>query len=370
MIRLLALVAFVCSPVVAEDRSDAQKAMLPGWFTKLDRDGNGVLSAEEAGRFLSAMDSDSNGQVTAAEAIAYVQKRAEAARLKGNRTRRRQMLDKAEQLETLRKSGDGLWVVSIGHSCVIPAIEPCITISRSAGFGNHTHLMQFYGGGGGAAEAQWKREGDQQQAKPALMSGKIDVMTFGHLVDWQGRSVGCNAEDYERWIEFAIRHNPKITFYIQDLWPWLPGPERGVEMEKFKLKDYEYAMDVSSRSINAVVELLNAKYPGRIHVLPAGLAMTEIVRRVTGNELPGIDAMLVGQKEKQNGLKVGLYRDKIHPTELIAALQGYIYYSCLYRRNPTKLETALYRDKNFDRTLREVAWKMLSEHPASGVQFE
>ena len=331
-----------------------------------------VLSTREAGRFLGAMDRDKDGKVTVAEANACVKRRTDAARAKGRRpTRSRfQMLRTAKEVQSREKSGEGLWVVSIGHSCVIPAIEPCITISRAEGFPGHTHFMQFYGGASGAAEAQWQHEGERQQARPALATGKIDVMTFGHLVKFDGKMVGGSAQDYERWIEFAMKHNPKIRFYIQDLWPWLPGAEREVDLTKFNLKDYEQAMAVSSQSVNEVVDVLARKYPDRIHVLPAGLAMTELVRRLTNDRLPGVDAILVGQKEKKAGLKVGLYRDKIHPTELVASLQGYIYFACLYQKNPARLKTALYKDESLDRILREVAWKVVTENPRTGVKVE
>lgn len=366
----IVMTASLSTVVLAEDESGRKDSTPPGWYSKLDRDANGVLDASEAGRFLAAMDSDGDDQITVAEAMAYEKRRVEAARLKGERPRRGQMLVKAEEFASRKKTGKGLWVVSIGHSCVIPAIEPCISISRSAEFTNHTHLMQFFGGGGGAARAQWQHEGDRQQAKAALVTGKVDVMTFGHLVAFNGMSVGCDVEDYERWIDFAIEHNPRITFYIQDLWPWLPGPERGIDLDDFALKDYEAAMDVSSRSINSVVEALNRKYPGRIHILPAGLAMTELVRRVTRNDLPGVDALLVGQEQKKKGLKVGLYRDKIHPTELIASLQGYIYYTCLYRKNPTKLKTSHYRGEALDRVIREVAWQVAVDSHYTGVKAD
>ncbi len=154
------------------------------------------------------------------------------------------------------------------------------------------------------------------------------------------------------------------------MWAGLPGAEREVDLTKYNLKDYEQAMAVSSQSVNEVVDVLARKYPDRIHVLPAGLAMTELVRRLTNDRLPGVDAILVGQKEKKAGLKVGLYRDKIHPTELVASLQGYIYFACLYQKNPARLKTALYKDESLDRILREVAWKVVTENPRTGVKVE
>ena len=354
-----------CVPATAEDApTDAQP---PGWFKKLDHDSDGTLSAKEAGRFLAALDADKDDKVTVAEAIAYVKRRQADAARKGNRQPRQKMLLNATDFDGRDKTGDGLWVVSIGHSCVIPAIEPCIAISRSAGYENHTHLMQFHGGGGGAAKAQWSYEEDRQQAKPALATGKIDVMTFGHLVTWDGTSVGCDVEDYQRWIEFAMKHNPDIKFYIQDLWPWLADP-KGEPNVEFSLEEFEAAMDVSSQSINAVIAQLNKKYPGRVHILPAGLAMTELVRRVSNNELPGVDTVLIGQKEKKEGQRAGLYRDKIHPTGVVATLQGYIYYACLYGENPMDLKTGIFKDEKLDRILREVAWETASQHPRSGVK--
>lgn len=277
------IIAITSLAVAVGDELDLKP---PGWFTKLDRDGNGSLDAKEAERFLGALDTDEDGTISVAEAAAYVERHQKDAERKSNRPRRGQMLFRAQELGAIEKTGNGLWVVSIGHSCVIPAIDPCITISRSAGYANHTHLMQFSGGGSGAPKAQWT---------------------------------------------------------------------------------YTAAMAVSSSSIDSVVETLLQKYPGRVHVLPAGLAMTELVRRFTNNDLPGVDALVVASKQKKEGLRAGLYRDKIHPTDLIAALEGYIYYACLYRQSPLELETGIYRDDQLDRTLREVAWQIVTDHPRSGV---
>ncbi len=352
-------------PTTADDTTPSEAQKPPGWFSKLDLNGNGSLDRQEAGRLLGATDANQDGEVTVAEALAYVKRRQQNAARKGKRTGRLQ-LSRAEDMATREKTDNGLWVVSIGHSCVIPAIEPCIAIARSAGYGNHTHLIQYAGGAGGAAKAQWMRPEDKQEAKPALKTEKIDVMTFGHLVAADGKSYGCDVEDYERWIEFALKHNPDIRFFIQDLWPWLPGAGRSVKFEDFNLEEYEAAMKVSSQSVAEVVEKLNQKYPGRVHVLPVGPAMTELVRRVTRKEQPGVDAVLVPPKEKKD--RVGLYRDKIHPTTLIATLEGYIYYACLYGKSPANLEGKIYRDEKLDRVLREVAWNIVIQHPLSGVK--
>lgn len=335
----------------------------PGWFSKLDRDGNGSLAGKEAERFLTAMDSDEDGMVTVAEAIAYMKTRARNTTRTGGR---RDRTFRARELDSREKTGNGLWVVSIGHSCVVPAIEPFVKIAVADGYENHTQVRQIAGGAAGAAEAQWNRSDDQQDAKQALSTGKIDVMTFGHLVAANGKSYGCDVEDYKRWIEFGLKHNPDMKFHIQDLWPWLPGAQRSVKFEDFNLADYEAAMTHVSKSLASIVEELNREYPDRVRVIPVGPAMVELVRKVTKSELPGVDAVLVPPKEASE--RVGLYRDMIHPTNVIATLEGYIYYACLYGKNPAELKTGICRDESLDRILRDVAWNVVTQHPLSGVR--
>ena len=47
-----------------------------------------------------------------------------------------------------------------------------------------------------------------------MPDASFDLVTFGHFMK------GAEVEDYERWIELALKHNPETRFYIQDLWPW------------------------------------------------------------------------------------------------------------------------------------------------------
>ena len=360
---VLAAIALLATSATA-DETKKPKAETPEWFSRFDKNNDGVLDENEtSANQRRLLDTDKNGVVTPAEARAYGKRIKERKRRGG-----RQIIQKADDLISRKKTGEGLWVVSIGHSCVVPAVEPTIAISRAAGFKNHMHFMQFNGGSGGAPRTQWIYEGRRQQAKPALESKQIDVMTFGHLLDYRGRTIGCAVEDYERWIDFAMKHNPEIKFYIQDLWPWLPGDERTVDMTKFSFEEYAANMKTSTDSLNDVVVALKKTYPDRIHVLPAGQAMTELVRRVSNKEVKGVDAILLGQEQLKAGLKVGLYRDKIHPTNLIASMQGYIYYACLYGKNPVDLEYASYDDRELYRVLREIAWETVIKNPYTGVK--
>lgn len=363
---LVAMMLIAVTSVRAED-SHADAAKAPAWFSKLDQDGNGSLDREESGRFFEPLNADSDDKVTVAEAVAYMKTRAvERVRAGG---RGSGPIVTSTALASRKKTGNGLWIVSLGHSCVAPAMRPLSRIAPVAGFENHTQVIQIHGGGGGAAKAQWER-GKTEDAKPALASGKIDVLTFGHLVAFNGQTIGCDVEDYERWVELGLKHNPRMKFYIQDLWPWLtdlmPEVSHETKVEDFTLEKYEAALGNVSKSVADTVDELNRKFPGRVSVIPVAPAMVGLVRRVIRNELPGVDAVLVPPGE-QGGGAIGLYRDKIHPTDVIAKLEGYIYFACLYGKNPMELESGIYRDEKLDKILREVAWETVTEHPLSGV---
>ena len=52
-----------------------------------------------------------------------------------------------------------------------------------------------------------------------------------------------------------------------------------------------------------------------------------IANRFSDNSGPGTSGgrpIVVASRKKKDGFKVGLYRDKIHPTGVIAAMQGYV----------------------------------------------
>jgi len=83
-------------------------------------------------------------------------------------------------------------------------------------------------------------------------------------------------------------------------------------------------------------------------------------------KLPGIDAIHVPRTEETD--RVGLYRDGIHPSGPVAQLEGYIYFACIYKKNPAEVPGQGVKDAKLDQVLRQVAWKVVTEHPRSGVK--
>jgi len=308
-------------------------------------------------------DADGDGVLTLTEAKAYLAKRKTRRSAEANRP-------KQPDLAKLEKSGNGLWVASTGHSLVAPALGPFEAAARVAGFDGHLQVRQISGGATGAPRAHWEKPEEQQFVKRALATGKCDVLTMG------SHYKGSEVEDFARWIDLAIEHNPEIAIFVQDAWPYLTEL---LDVKAGKTDDadatfekYQAKMAGINEWIGDTVDRLNEKYPGKVHLIPIGNAMLELVRRQLAGELPGVDAIYVpGKKdEKPSDGRVGLYRDTIHPTEPVAMLEGYLYYACLYKRNPMELSKGLYKDPELDRILREVAWKTVTEHPRSGVKGE
>jgi hypothetical protein len=308
-----------------------------------------------------AADTDGDGVLTMAEARAFMQARA------GSVSRPRRVgAGKEVDLATLEKSGKGLWVASTGHSLVAPALGPFGEAAKLGGFDGHLQVRQLSGGATGSPGSLWVKPEPQQVVKRALATGKCDVLTMG------SHSEGSTVEDLARWIDLALEHNPDTVVYVMDAWPHL---HELLDMQGKKtteadatLENYEQKMGQFNGLIRKAVDQLNKKFPGKVHVIPIGNAMLDLVRRQLDDELPGVDAIYVpGKKGENNESRVGLYRDRIHPTAPVATLEGYLYYACLYKKNPVDLPKGLYRDAELDRILREVAWKTVTEHPLSGV---
>ena len=266
--------------------------------------------------------------------------------------------------EKAEKTGKGLWVASTGHSLVGPAMRPFEAIAKAAGYDGHKQLVQLSGGATGSPRAHWEKPEEKQLMKPALATGKWDVLTMGAHFE------GSEPDDFARWIDLGLKHNPAMLFYIQDAWPrlteLLPGGGKGEKAPEPTFERYQARMQEINRWIGTTVETLNKKYPGKVRVIPVGDGMVELVRRQQAGKLPGVNAIFVPAKEDAG--RTALYRDDIHPSGPVATLEGYIYYACIYKKDPAGVPGRVYSDAALDRILREVAWKVVAEHPGTGVK--
>lgn len=338
------IVAALCVLCAAGSAEDARARR----FRAADKNGDGQLTPVEVpnARLFKTLDKNGDGVVTAEEAGVRTDAPKAGASTEAGA--------KAPAAPARTQAGPGRSVYHIGHSLVAPVIGPLALIARAAGYTGHAHGEQIYGGT--SARRHWEKTGAKQKAKPALETGRYDVLTIGAYYH-------DKPEHFEQWIALARKANPKIGIYIQDAWPRAEGGHVA------PMEEYAKQQAALNAQVAACVDALNRKFDGAVHVIPVGDAMVELRRRMEAGKAPGL-AKVYGD----------LYKDPIHPTPTVAVLEGYVYFACLYGKSPVGLPN-LFEDyqtvrgrarlsDELNRVLQEVAWQVVTAHPLTGVKAE
>lgn len=109
-------------------------------------------------------------------------------------------------------------------------------------------------------------------AKKLLEQGNVELIAMTAYI------VGSTLEDYKRWIDLALKHNPKTRVIVQA--PWTPRANR--EFNPWA----EEAKQVNGR-IHDLIDQLRKEYPGgTFQSVPQGLWMAELWRLFEAGELP------------------------------------------------------------------------------------
>jgi hypothetical protein len=235
------------------------------------------------------------------------------------------------------------------------------------------------GGGSGSARSIWLNEHGQDKQKtkrvillPAIATGQWDVMTWGMYF-------GDSPADYTQWIDLCLKANPAMSFYIQDGWPAprlaqnAPAADRGADggappaNGDALTKMYRETL---IPMIQGTFDALNQSYPGKVHVIPAGAAVVEMLAHYHAGRLPGFDCVSEGKAGKR-----GIYSpDSFHlsQTSGIGWLVGYCYYATLYRKSPELIADfhPPRVDPTVDRLMRQAAWHAVTHSRFSGLTDE
>ena len=273
-----------------------------------------------------------------------------------------------------KKPTDGsLRIVGTGHSFMAPGYRSLPLIAKLAGLTQPPLLTHVSGGMTGSARYKWEQENGifQFDGKPipkllsSIANAKWDAMTWGPY--YQDRP-----EFYACWIDFCLKHNPDMKFYLSDAWP---------QLEQFKSKPksedemtFEAIQKLGEERNEGTAKLINAlreKYPNKVFVMPTSDAMVLAVREYHKGNLPGIDGIhkAVGGKERS------LWRDQLgHLGPGLDLLEGYVFYATLYGKSPESIEKPLAKTSagsfpsvELDEVFRKLAWEAVSNHPLSGV---
>jgi hypothetical protein len=272
------------------------------------------------------------------------------------------------------KPADGaLRIVGTGHSFMAPGYTTLPAITRAAGL-NQPPLVTHTGGGmTGSTRYKWEQENGifqfDRQPTPKLLASisnaEWDAMMWGPYFQDQ-------PEYYLCWMDFSLKYNPQMKFYLSDAWPQLGQLQQQPKSED-ELTPEVFAQMGAEKNVatTKLVGTLNAKHPQKVFVMPTNDAMVLAADYYSRGELPGVEGIhrLIGKKERS------LWHDHLgHLGPGLGDLEGYVFYATLYGRSPELIEDDVNfrRDSNYpsrelDRMFRRIAWQAVTNHPLSGV---
>jgi hypothetical protein len=255
----------------------------------------------------------------------------------------------------------GLKVLTAGHSFHVWMPPLVAEMAKAAGIQGHEQLA-ISSIGGSKVIQHWDLPPDKDKAKPILEAGKAELFTMAptFLPD----------PGIENFVKLGLEHHPKIRFTLQQNWVPYEDPQLWLSRDRPKSIDRDTATLIQLRAkhdpyfklIEDHVRELNARIPAaKIAIVPSGEAVLALRDKVIRGEAPGI--------KTQNEL----FTDVLgHPGPQIRVLSAYCHYAVMYRRSPVGLPvvsqlTKLPEAEKLNRLLQEIAWKVVTEHPLSGV---
>ena len=185
---------------------------------------------------------------------------------------------------------NGLRVFTCAHSFHGFVYGMLAEAAKNAGIKGHTPAG-YSGIGGSRVIQHWNLEDEKHQAKAALASGKVDVLTLSPI--WMPD------EGIEKFAKLGVEHNPNIRVTVQEFWlpndtyePKYPLDTRKVpkvdhdatnvaELRK-KQSQYDHDVDEYVRGIN---QRLGKQV---IFTVPVGQAAVALREKIVAGQAPGL----------------------------------------------------------------------------------
>jgi hypothetical protein len=259
----------------------------------------------------------------------------------------------------------GLRVFTCGnsfHAWFVPTVMADMV--QKAGIQGHV-IVGVSKIGGSKAIQHWDVPDDKNEAKAALIAGKVDVLTLACMLHPD--------DGIEKFTRLAFEHNPNVRVTIQEF--WIPGDlfvwplPKGKTVQDFDASTVDSLKtlhDPYFREMDRYVADLNAKLGRQVlFVVPAGQAVLDLRTRILAGEVPEI------QKQSE------LFKDFIgHPQPPLEALVSYCNFAVVYRRSPiglpmpdclSKAQDPKWKDEKLNSLLQQIAWDAVTRNPLSGL---
>jgi len=246
----------------------------------------------------------------------------------------------------------------------MPMIDAFDQMAKSAKIEGHK-LLGRQGLGGSTVKQHWDLPDDKDQARKAIKTGTVDVLTTSP-------NRGIPDEGIDKFAALLVENNPKGRLTIQASW----YPNDGPEFDKkggFKNAMRDNADPATLRKawspwyerMRDQVKNINEKHKRPVaFVVPVGDAVIRLRERVVKGEVPGYT--------KQSEL----FTDDLGHAKLpVGILTAYCHFAVIYGRTPVGLPMPAALGKTSDAEkmnalLQEIAWEAVLAEPASGVKAE
>jgi hypothetical protein len=261
---------------------------------------------------------------------------------------------------------EGKRIYVCGHSFHVMIVQPLEQMGQSANFKGHAVVGRAFLGGS-TVSRHWEVPDDESEVKKAIRAGKVDVLTLSpHPRVLPDPAIA-------KFSDLLLAANPKGMVLVQASWLGFDGQRRGTfrneDRDRTDLKELRKASEPINKQLKEQIETLAKEYQeqhGRpvVCLVPVGEAVLQLREQVVKGKVPGIS------KQSQ------LFRDEIgHPTAPIAVLAAYCHYAVIYQRSPVglgvpdALRKAVPEEdaEALNRLLQEIAWKVVTDEPLSGV---
>lgn len=280
---------------------------------------------------------------------------------------------RAKAVTSYPKPTDGsLRMVGTAHSFVNAAYRQLVVLARQSGHAQQKDVLVSAGGGqSGCSRTRWEMEnGIYRFDKPvpklmaSVANAEWDVMLMSPFYNDRPRF-------YEGWIDFCLKHNPHMKFYLMDAWPQIGQfPKQPKSEDVFTHEVLDEMRRLKTEVYSKIVATLQKKYPGKVHLVPTCNALTLAAQHHRKKPIPGIDAIhhLTSGRNKENCI----WRDRIgHLSRKMLPLEVYVYYATVFGRNPERIPQAPGAKKNpRDALFRKLAWQVVLSHSLTGIKDE
>jgi hypothetical protein len=241
------------------------------------------------------------------------------------------------------------------HMFVPKLVEGMVPLAKVEGH----KLVGTQSIGGSKVIQHWDLPEPKNTAKPALLTGEVDVFTMAPHVMIPDPGI-------DNFVELGLKHNANMRFILQASWfPFDVSPlsagfiRNNADRDNAKIADLQAPVEEWRKKLEVQVDALNKKYEKQVvFIVPVGDAVVKLREMVAADKFPGI--------KKQSEL----FRDPIgHGQGHVMILTAYCNYAAIYRTSPEGLQFKGDRSISDEQNaiLQKLAWETVSKYPYAGI---